>query len=90
MEEELKPLTEREKFEMQSQVSKEQVEIARLNLENAKTQLQIVKASSDSKKFEIDAKGADFLCLNRIEKLAIFIYIVIGLCVFNSILTFFF
>ena len=89
-EEELKPLTDREKFEIQSQVSKEQVEIARLNLENAKTQLHIVKASAESKKYEIDSKGADFLCFNCIKELAIFIYIILGVCVFNSIVCLFF
>lgn len=89
-EKEFVPLSDREKFELQAKVSHEQFEIAKINLENAKTQLQIVKVSADSKKYEIDSKVADSLCFNRLQELAIFIYIILGLCVFNSVLTFFF
>lgn len=74
------PLSEREKFEFQANLIREQKEIASINLENARAQLEMCKISSSSKKIDFD----------RISEIKIFLYVLIGLCVFNSVLSFFF
>lgn len=73
------PLSEREKFEQNAKLIREQKEIASINLESARTQLEICKISATSKRIEF----------NRFSEIKIFLYVLIGLSLFNLSIIFF-